>query len=181
MKNQTPAYKNFDNARDTLTEMSANLGSIAEGFNITRRRQDPEAVRKYMESSLPAMSDEEGRGRSGQGKRKASASSSSTLCARRSPAQLHPGSGEKEWKDHSIRTVWRTENRSGASEAAKTKPRFAGEQMITTAILALQQPKKLKVAIVRAGARRWPTRRSRCSGRMAAVRRRGRAAARIQL
>ena len=59
--------------------------------------------------------------------------------------------GEKEWKIIPYEQVWRSENRSGASEAAKIKPRFSGEQMITTSILALQQPRKLKVAFVRAG------------------------------
>jgi hypothetical protein len=60
--------------------------------------------------------------------------------------------GEKEWRVIPHEKVWKTDTRdlSGSSDSAP-KPRFAGEQQITTAILSLNQPAKQKVCFVRAG------------------------------
>jgi hypothetical protein len=154
LKTKPPAYKDIaDNAKDTLTDLSANLGSIAEGFKKTKDdAKIPEAVRKYMDSSLPryeAMKKSaDDLAKEAQGLGELKLDTLREALRQRNSILIR---GEKEWKIIPYEQVWRKENRSGVSEAAKTKPRFAGEQMITTAILALQQPKKLKVAFVRPG------------------------------
>lgn len=153
LKTKPPAYKDIaDNARDTLGDLSANLGSIAEGFKKTKDDKIPQDVRKYMDSSLPRYEalkkSADDLAKEAQGLGELKLDTLREALRQRNSILIR---GEKEWKIIPHDQAWRTENRSGASEAAKLKPRFAGEQMITTAILALQQPRKLKVAIVRAG------------------------------
>ena len=64
--------------------------------------------------------------------------------------------GKSDWKVIRYDQVWKNDNRdvraAAAGRGASTiHPRFAGEQMVTTAILALQHPTKQKVCFVRAG------------------------------
>jgi hypothetical protein len=58
--------------------------------------------------------------------------------------------GESEWRILSQRQVWQDDTDLRAiSASGKVKPRFAGEQQITTAIYALENPKKQKVCFIR--------------------------------
>lgn len=60
--------------------------------------------------------------------------------------------GENDWRVLSQQQVWQedTDIRSMAN-GAKPKPRFAGEQQITTAIYSLESPTKQKICFVRPG------------------------------
>jgi hypothetical protein len=57
--------------------------------------------------------------------------------------------GETEWRLIPFEKVWKTDIRSQTS--GKARPVFSGEQMITTAILSLDQKTKPKVCFVRNG------------------------------
>ncbi|HZK82701.1 MAG TPA: hypothetical protein VFC46_16575, partial [Humisphaera sp.] len=60
--------------------------------------------------------------------------------------------GDNDWRILSERQVWQDDNDARAVTAGgKVKPRFAGEQQVTTAIYALENPKKQKVCFVRSG------------------------------
>ena len=56
--------------------------------------------------------------------------------------------GDHDWKVIRYDQVWKSDSRGTNGQPAK--PRFAGEQMITTAILSLDRPAKTKVCFVRA-------------------------------
>jgi hypothetical protein len=154
MKQKPPAYKAIaDNAKDNLGELSANLGSVVDYFK--KAKDDPkvpESIRKYMADSQPRF--EAMKKEADDLVAEATALGELKLDTLREALRQRNSilvRGEKEWKIIPYDQVWRQENRSGVSEAAKLKPRFAGEQMITTAIWGLQHPTKLKVAFVRAG------------------------------
>jgi hypothetical protein len=57
--------------------------------------------------------------------------------------------GQKEWRMIPYDKIWKTDLKSRGN--GSTRPQFAGEQMITTAILSLNSPTKPKVCFVRAG------------------------------
>jgi hypothetical protein len=154
LKTKPPAYKTIaDNAKESLGDLSANINSIVEGFTKEKDNAKlPEPVRKYMVDSLPryqAMKKE-----ADDLSAEATALGELKLDTLRDALRQRNSilvRGDKEWKILAYDQVWRRENRSGVTEAARLKPRFAGEQMITTAIWGLQHPTKLKVAIVRPG------------------------------
>ncbi|MCS7035015.1 MAG: GldG family protein, partial [Phycisphaerae bacterium] len=59
--------------------------------------------------------------------------------------------GENDIRIIPAEQIWKTQvDRSGRTEAT-LKPQFAGEQIITTAILAINDPQKRKVAFIRPG------------------------------
>ncbi len=61
--------------------------------------------------------------------------------------------GPKEMRSLSHRQVWQGDPnaRRMVADGAELKPRFAGEQQLTSAVLALTQEKRSKIAFVRAG------------------------------
>jgi hypothetical protein len=154
LKSKPANYKAItDDAQDSVSELSATFTSAIEWFKKAKDDAKlPESIRKYMSDSLPrfeAMTKAaEDLVKEGQSLGELKLDTLREALRQRNSILVR---GEKEWKILPYDQVWRTENRSGATEAAKLKPRFAGEQMITTSILALQQPKKLKVCFVRAG------------------------------
>jgi hypothetical protein len=154
LKSKPANYKAItDDAQDSVSELSANFKNVTEWFKKSSDdKKLPEPILKYMSTSLPrfeAMTTEaDDLVKEGQSLGELKLDTLREALRQRNSILVR---GEKEWKILPYEQVWRTENRSGASEAAKLKPRFAGEQMITTSILALQQPKKLKVCFVRGG------------------------------
>ncbi|HMB96685.1 MAG TPA: Gldg family protein, partial [Tepidisphaeraceae bacterium] len=61
--------------------------------------------------------------------------------------------GDNEWRVIGVDQVWVSDARDlhGYTEGQEIKPRFAGEQAVTSAILSLGSGKKPKVAFIRAG------------------------------
>jgi hypothetical protein len=60
--------------------------------------------------------------------------------------------GDTEWRILSQSQVWQDDTDIHAiNSGAKVQPRFAGEQQVTTAIYALEHPKKQKICFVRPG------------------------------
>lgn len=67
--------------------------------------------------------------------------------------------GETDWRVLSPSQVWVADTRDLRNyvEGQEIKPRFAGEQAVTTAILSLSNNNKPKVAFIRAGGPPWTT------------------------
>jgi hypothetical protein len=154
MKQKPPAYKAIaDSAKENLGDLSANLGAVAEYFKKAKDdAKVPEAIRKYMADSQPRF--EAMKKQADDLVAEATALGELKLDTLREALRQRNSilvRGEKEWKIISYDQVWRAENRSGLTEAVQVKPRFAGEQMITTAIWGLQHPTKVKVVFVRPG------------------------------
>jgi hypothetical protein len=61
--------------------------------------------------------------------------------------------GDKDWRVINVDQVWVSDTRDlqGYTEGQQIKPRFAGEQAITTAILSITSGAKPKVVFIRAG------------------------------
>lgn len=59
--------------------------------------------------------------------------------------------GESDMRVLDYETVWQTDPRDVSRGSTELKPRFAGEQQVTSAILSLTRQQKPKVAIVRNG------------------------------
>ncbi len=151
-----PDYKGVsDNVSKYMEDVSSEMGGIGEyltGLKTDTKLSD--AVQAYATSSaaqfatMKKAADDLVKQSKGLGELKLDALRDAL--AQKNPILVR---GETEWKVVPYNKVWRFDDRDVRRAPANSSlhPRFAGEQMISTAILALNQPKKLKVAFVRAG------------------------------
>ena len=156
LRQKPPDYKGItDTVSDNMTTLSGILGKVIDSFRTTKDdKAAPAAIRQYMASSAPAYQDM---------KKQADALVAEVkglgeLKLDTIREALHQDNailvrGKNDWKVIRYDQVWKNDARDlrGAAAGVTPKPRFAGEQMITTAILALEQPTKTKVCFVRAG------------------------------
>ena len=152
-----PDYKGVaDSVSAQMTELSSFLAQLGEGFAAYKDKPSvPADVRKYMADAGPVYA--ELRKQSDALVTEAKGLGELKLDTIREA--LHQDNailvrGPKDWKVIRYDQVWKTDARDArapTATGAAPHPRFAGEQMITTAILGLEQPAKTKVCFVRAG------------------------------
>ena len=156
LKQKPPDYKGVaDSVSGRMSDLSSFLGQVMDGFNAFKDKPTvPADIRKYMSDAGPTY----------QGMRKQAddlvkeAKGLGELKLDTIREALHQDNailvrGDKDWKVIRYDQVWKNDSRDlrNLGNGVTPKPRFAGEQMITTAILALEQPTKTKVCFVRAG------------------------------
>ena len=158
LKEKPANYKGLTESVERSASRLARLwGQILTQFTAVKDNKKiemPEAVRKYMIDSLPRyqemkkVADDLVAEVKGLGELKLD--DLRTALRQRNSILIR---GESEWKIIPYEKVWRSEPRRsrGAADEAPLPPRFAGEQMITTALWSMQHPQKLKVVFVRAG------------------------------
>ncbi len=148
-----PDYKGVaDSVSGRMADLSTFLGQVIDGFSQFKDGKTvPAEVRQYMAAATPVY----------QGMKKqaddlvAQAKGLGELKLDTIREALHQDNailvrGDKDWKVIRYDQVWKNDARD-ARGGGTVRPRFAGEQMITTAILGLEQPTKTKVCFVRAG------------------------------
>jgi hypothetical protein len=157
LKQKPPDYKGAADAiNDGMTNMSALLDAVIKNFDTLQKRGGlPPAVAQYMKDSLPhyqamkkIVDDSLARGKQ-LGELKLD-TLRSALRERNTILVM----GDKEWRAINYDQVWQPAGRNAQSVLSDTppKPRFAGEQQVTAAVLALSSGgDKPKIAIVRAG------------------------------
>ncbi len=158
LKEKPANYKGLtESVERSASRLSRLWGQIITQFNAVKdnkKLEMPDAVRKYMTDSLPRyqemkkVADDLVAEVKGLGELKLD--DLRTALKQRNSILIR---GESEWKIIPYEKVWRSEPRRarGGPDEAAVPPRFAGEQMITTALWAMQHPQKLKVVFVRAG------------------------------
>jgi hypothetical protein len=156
LRERIPNYKAVtDDVEQTMPELSTVLGLIIDGFKKTQAdKAVPEAYRKYVADDLPVyvsmkkQIDDLVTREKGLGELKLD--TLKTALAQRNPILVR---GETAWKVIPYDQVWHTDVRDGRSMPDDTpvRPRFSGEQAITTAILGLTESVKPKVCFVRSG------------------------------
>jgi hypothetical protein len=156
LKQKPPDYKGItDSVGQTMAGLSGIVGKVIDGFNVSKDDKDvPDAIRLYMTTSLPKYTelkkdaDDLLTRQKGLGELKLD--TLRDALKQKNPILVR---GDKEWRVIPYDKVWKTDARDLRNQTGDTppKPRFAGEQMITTAILSLDQPTKPKVCFVRSG------------------------------
>ena len=158
LKEKPANYKGLTESVDRRASRQSKLwGQIITQFTAIKASKTikmPEAVTQYMTDSLPRyqemkkVADDLVAEVKGLGELKLD--DLRTALRQRNSILIR---GESEWKIIPYEKVWRSEPRRarGGPDEAAVPPRFAGEQMITTALWAMQHPQKLKVVFVRAG------------------------------
>ncbi len=154
LKQKPPNYKGItDSVSDNMQGVSSLLGRVIDDFGKLKESKDVSpAARSYMADSIPKYT---------QIKKLAD----DLLAEQKTLGELKLDTlrdalkqknsilvrGKTEWRILPYDKVWHTDARDARRGADAPRARFAGEQMITTAILALNQPTKTKVCFVRAG------------------------------
>lgn len=156
MKQRPPDYKGIaDSVSENMQGLSTIMGDIIGDFKKFKEDEKvPQAIRTYMGDSLPQyeaikkQADDLVAQAKGLGELKLD--TLRDALRQKNPILVR---GETEWRVLAYDKVWRIDDRDIRSMAEKGafRRRFAGEQMITTAILALNHPQKLKVCFIRAG------------------------------
>jgi hypothetical protein len=155
LKQKPPDYKGItDNVATTMQSLSDITAKVMDGFKTSKDDKNvPESIRLYMTESLPKYAeikkeaDDLVTQQKGLGELKLD--TLRDALRQKNPILVR---GDKEWRVIPYDKVWKTDTRDiRAHGDVAIKPRFAGEQMITTAILSLTQPAKPKVCFVRAG------------------------------
>ena len=156
LRQKPPDYKGVaDSVSGKMTDLSTFLGQLVEQFNAYKSKPSvPADVRKYMADAVPTyqsmrkQADDLVKEAKGLGELKLDTIREA----------LHQDNailvrGPHDWKVIRYDQVWKNDSRDlrNLGTGVTPHPRFAGEQMITTAILALEQPTKTKVCFVRAG------------------------------
>jgi len=155
LKQKPPNYKEIsDSAHNNMTALSSILAEVIENFkSLKDNKTVPEPIRAYMADSIArydtvkqsadALAKEAG----GLGELKLD--TLRDALKQRNSILIR---GDKDWRIIPYEKVWEDERdiHSPVGEG-KVRPRFAGEQMISAAILALNHPVKPKLAFVRAG------------------------------
>lgn len=157
LNQRPPNYKGATDAieqgMDVLSQISAR---IVEDFKASKDDQKvPEPLRKYLTDSIPrfeaikkAADDIKGRiAKLGELKL-------DELRQKLRERDAILVMGPKDMRTLSANDVWQTDpnvRRMLSSSNGEIKPRFAGEQQVTSAVLALTAEKKPKVAFVRSG------------------------------
>ncbi len=157
LKQKPPNYKGVtDSVQDNVSVVSSIFGQVIDQFKTFKDdKKVPDAIRKYMTDSLPRYEDM--KKAADDLLKEASSLGELKLDTLREALKLRNPiliRGEKEWKVLSYSQVWRKDNRDVQAlrqGGAQIRPRFAGEQMISAAIVTLNQPKKVKVVFVRGG------------------------------
>jgi len=152
LKLKVPDYKKVtDSVSDNMQGLSELIGKVVDGFQHSKDDKTlPQALRDYMVTSLPRytalkkQADDLLTAVKGLGDLKLD-----TLRDALKQKNSILVRGKDEWRLIPYEKVWKTDSRSRRN--GPTRPQFAGEQMITTAILSLNNPTKLKVCFVRAG------------------------------
>jgi hypothetical protein len=153
-----PDYRGaVNNVEDTLDLVSQNAEAIVAIFTKAKDNEKyPEPIRQYMSSSIPTyeklkkIADDQVAALKKLGDLKLDDLRQS-LRARDAILVM----GENDMRVIAFEQVWKTDDEQirnfVQNQGAEIKPRFAGEQQISTAILALSNAKKPKVVFVRAG------------------------------
>ena len=149
---KVPDYKRVtDSIGENMTALSQLLGKVIAGFN--RGKDDkavPTPMRDYMSASLPRYTELKKEADdlvvSEKGLGELKLDTLRDALKQKNPLLVR---GEKEWRVIPYEKIWKTDTRSRGN--GPMRPQFAGEQMITTAIISLNQPSKPKVCFVRAG------------------------------
>lgn len=151
-----PDYRGAVNSvEDTLDLVSRNAEAIVEIFTKAKDDQKyPEPIRQYMSASIPTyqqlkkLADDQIAAAKKLGDLKLDDLRQS-LRARDAILVM----GEKDMRVIPFEQVWKADDQQLKNfvQGQEIKPRFAGEQQISTAILALSSAKKPKVVFVRAG------------------------------
>jgi hypothetical protein len=155
LKQKPPDYKG---ASDAITEGMGSLsevaGAIINNFGVLQKRGGlPPAIAKYMSDSLPEfvklkkIADDS----LAQGKTLGELKLDTLRSALRERNTILV-MGDKEWRAINYDQVWQLPVRTVSANTTPPRPRFAGEQQVTAAILGLASGgAKPKVVFVRAG------------------------------
>jgi hypothetical protein len=155
LKQKPPDYKGATDAiTDGLGNLSQTLNAIVSNFDTLQKRGNlPDPVVQYMKASQPAFQqmkkvvDDS----LAQAKQLGELKLDTLRQALRERNTILVMT-DKEWKAISYDQVWQPAAHSFGMSDTAPKPRFAGEQQVTSAILALSAgADKPKVAFVRAG------------------------------
>jgi hypothetical protein len=154
-KQKPPDYKGItDSVAQTMQSLSDITAKVMDGFKTSKDdKAVPLSIRAYMAESLPHYAQIKKDADDLLARQKAlgelKLDTLRDALRQKNPILVR---GEKEWRVIPYEKVWKTDTRDmRANSDVAPKPRFAGEQMITSAILALEEPTKPKVCFVRAG------------------------------
>jgi hypothetical protein len=154
LKQKPPDYKGItDNVASTMQSLSDITAKVMDGFKTSKDDKNvPLAIRAYMTESLPKYAEIKKEADDLLAQQKAlgelKLDTLRDALRQKNPILVR---GEKEWRVIPYDKVWKADAREmRTSGDVAPKPRFAGEQMISTAILSLNQPTKPKVCFVRA-------------------------------
>jgi hypothetical protein len=155
LRQKPPDYKGAADAiTEGMTNLSQLLSAVITNFQVLEKRGGlPPEVAKYMTQSLPhyqalakIVDDTLARGK------KLGELKLDTLRSALRERNTILVMGDKEWRSINFDQVWQPAARTSGMTDAAPRPRFAGEQQVTSAILALSSGgQKPKVAIVRSG------------------------------
>lgn len=157
LSDKPPNYKRaVDNIESDMTNLSENIGQLLKLFDQQKDdKTASEAAKKYVAAAKPRFEalKKQADGIAEQVKKLGTLK----LDDLRRQLRVNNGilvMGPRDMKVLTQEQIWQEDpniRKSLNDPNAKVKPRFAGEQQITSAILALTQEKKLKVAFVRPG------------------------------
>jgi len=164
-----PDYRGItDSVQMTMSVLSATLSKITEDFTKFKDEQDPSPeISKYMETlcrskKAPGTGRRVGKGPRTWGR---PSSTSTTPCAMPCCRTIHHCRRGRRLAHPFFRQGLETQPGRGSSGASRigraTPSAICGEQMITTAILALQMKQNPKFASCAPAVRRWPPAESR--------------------
>jgi hypothetical protein len=155
LSQKPPDYKGASDAiTEGLGQMSDVLGAVINNFGVLQKRGGvPDTISLYMKATLPDFQkmkdivDASLAQAKGLGELKLD-TLRSALRERNTVLVM----GDTEWRAITYEQVWQPPGRMAVEAGSSERPRFAGEQQITAAILALTSGgKKPKVCFVRAG------------------------------
>ena len=160
LKQKPPNYKGaVDAISSDMENLSANAAQLVKLFNQFKDEQGaPEPVKAYAVAATPRFTEIQKQADAITAQIKALGTLKledlrQTLNSREGRDGILV-MGPKDMRVLSFNQVWQADpnvKRMMSSPDKKIKPQFAGEQQITSAVLALTQEKKPKVAFVRAG------------------------------
>jgi hypothetical protein len=156
LRKKFPDYKSLtDRVKDslqTISQAEAAIGKLAIQYKDDAKV--PQPIRDYLVDSLPRhdaikkISDDASKKIESLGELKISELQDAVK-----QQNVILVLGDNEWRVIGVDQVWVSDSRDlrGFTEGQDIKPRFAGEQAITSAILSITSGAKPKVAFVRAG------------------------------
>ena len=158
-----PDYKGRVKAVEgTLTALSRNIDAVQKRMDELQKANDaPQAARDYAKDSaadftaMKKLADDVLAKVKGLGELKLDEVRQRLVAPEgETPPPAIAVMGENDIKLIDFKDVWKSGESTGmlqGSAAAPPRYRFAGEQQLTAAMLSLSQPKKTKVAFIRAG------------------------------
>ncbi len=165
LKEPLPNYKDaVDGVKRSMTQIASSFGELVEGFKSIKEDQNlPADLRQYMTASVEGydatkkLADEQIQKMDKLGsvekldELRKSLRTEENKDKNAKPQDAILVMGEKDMRVLWASQLWQAADKRNPMNGPNARPRFAGEQQLTGAILTLTAPKKTTVAFVRAG------------------------------